>query len=61
LILYDIFIFIGFAFAGRIITIGQALTGSGLLKTISGMMVLRQFIKIHPKIILPEEATEEIA
>jgi len=61
LIIYGIWIFICFAFAGRIITIGQALTGSGLLKTISGMMVLRQFIKIHPKIILPEEATEEIA
>ncbi len=61
LIIYGIWIFICFAFAGRIITIGQALTGSGLLITISGMMVLRQFIKNHPKIILPEEATEEIA
>ena len=53
LFLYAILIFIGFTLIGRIFTIGQVLTGLGVLITISGIMVMRNFITKYPKITLP--------
>lgn len=58
LYVYAILIFIGFALAGRIISIGFVLTLLGVLITASGIIVMRNFIQRHPKITLPEESGE---
>jgi hypothetical protein len=55
---YAVLIFIGFALAGRILSIGFVLTILGVLITTSGIIVMRNFIQRHPKITLPEEGGE---
>lgn len=59
LFLYAFLIFIGFALIGRIFTIGYVLTGLGVIITISGILVMRNFIVKHPKISLPVDGEEE--
>jgi hypothetical protein len=55
---YAVLIFIGFALAGRILSIGFVLTILGVLITASGIIVMRNFIQRHPKITLPEKSVE---
>ncbi len=48
LYVYAVLIFIGFAMAGRILSIGYVLTILGGLITFSGIIVMRKFIMQHP-------------
>jgi len=58
LYLYAAFNFIGFALVGRIVSAGGILTFLGVVFLVSGVVVMRNFIKRHPKIMLPEESGE---
>lgn len=56
--LYAALNFIGFALAGRITSVGVVLTILGVLFLISGIIVMINFMKRHPKVSLPEESSE---
>ncbi|MDX9850286.1 MAG: hypothetical protein RBT01_07265 [Anaerolineaceae bacterium] len=56
LYVYAVLIFLGFALAGRITSIGTILTVSGILITISGIFVMKNFIQSHPKIMFSQES-----
>ncbi len=59
LYLYAILNFIGFALAGRIASVGVVLTVLGVLFLIAAIIVMRNFMKRHPKVILPGEGMAE--
>jgi hypothetical protein len=56
--LYAAFNFIGFALVGRIVSTGVILTFLGVVFLVSGIVVMGNFIKRHPKIMLSEESGE---
>lgn len=58
LYLYAAFNFIGFALVGRIFSAGVILTFLGVVFLLSGIIVMRNFLKRHPKITLPEASGE---
>jgi hypothetical protein len=58
LYLYAAFNFIGFALAGKIVSVGVILTFLGVVILVSGVVVMRNFIKQHPKITLPDASVE---
>ena len=53
--LYAVLNLIGFALIGRITSAGVILTMLGLIILIFGIIVLRNFIKHHPKVSLQDE------
>jgi len=56
LYLYAACNFIGFASVGRVAPVGEVLTILGVVFSISGMIVMRNFMKRNPKIMLPKES-----
>lgn len=56
LYLYAVFNFIGFALVGRIVSAGVILTFLGIVIFVSGVVVMRNFIQRHPRIMFPEES-----
>ena len=56
LYLYAVFNFIGFALVGRIVSAGVILTFLGIVIFVSGVVVMRNFIQRHPRIMIPEES-----
>ena len=52
--LYSILTFLGFILIGKITSAGVVLTILGSIITLIGVVVLRNFIKYHPKLTLPE-------
>jgi len=59
LYLYAVLNFIGFTLAGRIASVGVVLTVLGVLFLIAAIIVMRNFMKRHPKVILPGEGMAE--
>ncbi|MBE0687462.1 MAG: hypothetical protein IH585_15845 [Anaerolineaceae bacterium] len=58
LYLYAAFNLIGFASVGRVAPVGVVLAILGVVFLLSGMIVMRNFMKRNPKIMLPEESGE---
>jgi hypothetical protein len=59
--IYALLNLIGFGLVGRITTVGVVLTILGLVFTLSGIIVMRNFVNQHPKINLPENDGEVLA
>lgn len=59
--IYAMLNLIGFGLVGRITTAGTVLTILGLVFTLSGIIVMRNFVNQHPKINLPENDGEVLA
>jgi hypothetical protein len=59
--IYALLNLIGFGLVGRITTVGVVLTILGLVFTLSGIIVMRNFVNQHPKINLPENDAEVLA
>jgi len=53
--LYAILNLIGFALIGKVTTVGVVLTILGAIFTVSGLIVLRNFVKFHPKLDLSQD------
>jgi hypothetical protein len=54
--LYAILNLIGFALIGKVTSVGVILTILGTIFTVIGLIVLRNFVKFHPKLDLSEDS-----